>query len=51
MSYKKQTFTDGQVLTAAQLNHIEDGIVELETNVVDLVLAALPVYAGEVENA
>lgn len=26
MSYKKQNFTDGQILTAAQLNHIEDGV-------------------------
>ena len=30
MAYKKQNFTDGQVLTAAQLNHIEDGIVAME---------------------
>ena len=29
MNYIKQNFTDGQVLTAAQLNHIEDGIVAL----------------------
>lgn len=29
MSYEKQNFTDGQVLTAEQLNHIEDGIVAL----------------------
>lgn len=28
MAYEKQNFTDGQVLTAAQLNHIEDGIVD-----------------------
>lgn len=27
MAYEKQNFTDGSVLTAAQLNHIEDGIV------------------------
>ena len=26
MSYEKQNFTDGQTLTAAQLNHMEDGI-------------------------
>ena len=26
MSYTKQNFTDGQVLTAAHMNHIEDGI-------------------------
>lgn len=26
MAYTKQNFVDGQVLTAAQLNHMEDGI-------------------------
>lgn len=25
MSYEKQNFVSGQILTAAQLNHIEDG--------------------------
>lgn len=30
MSYTKQNFTDGNVLTAAQLNHIEDGIAAVE---------------------
>ena len=29
MAYNKQNFTDGTVLTAAQLNHIEDGLYEL----------------------
>ena len=29
MSYERQNFTDGSVLTAAQLNHIEDALVEL----------------------
>lgn len=29
MAYVKQNFTDGSVLTAAQLNRIEDGLVEL----------------------
>ncbi len=33
MAYKKQNFTNGQVLTAEQLTHIEDGIVELEKTV------------------
>lgn len=28
MSYEKQNFEDGQTLTAEQLNHIEDGIVD-----------------------
>ena len=31
MSYKKQGFTDGQVLTAKQLENIEDGIIALES--------------------
>lgn len=32
MSYQKQNFANGEVLTAAQLNHIENGIVDLESN-------------------
>lgn len=32
MSYQKQNFANGEVLTAPQLNHIEDGIVDLEGN-------------------
>ena len=32
MAYQKQTFTDNvTVLTAAMMNHIEDGIVSVET--------------------
>lgn len=30
MSYQKQNFANGEVLTASQLNHIEDGIVAAE---------------------
>lgn len=30
MAYTKQIFKDGQTLFASQLNHIEDGISELE---------------------
>lgn len=33
MGYQKQNFVDGQVLNSAQLNHIEDGIVDLESAV------------------
>lgn len=29
MTYERQYFTDGQVLTAAQLNHLEEGIAQL----------------------
>lgn len=32
MSYQKQNFVDGQVLNGAHLNHIEDGIADLESN-------------------
>lgn len=33
MAYKKQNFKDGEVLTAAHLNHIESGISDLENTV------------------
>lgn len=33
MSYQKQNFANGEVLSASQLNHIEDGIVDLESAV------------------
>lgn len=33
MSYEKQNFVDGQTLTAAQLNHMEDGIAAAATGV------------------
>lgn len=36
MGYEKQNFTDGQVLTAAQLNYIEDGVLGVEKSVVSL---------------
>ena len=48
MSYTKQNFVDGTVLTAAQLNHMEDGIAAAEAGsydideIVEAVLAALP---------
>lgn len=32
MSYQKQNFANGEVLSASQLNHIEEGIVDLEGN-------------------
>ena len=35
MSYKKQNFVDDQILTADHLNHIEDGIENLEQNKAD----------------
>ena len=33
MSYQKQNFANGEVLSASQLNHIEDGIVDVESAV------------------
>lgn len=30
MAYVKQNFQDGNVLTAAELNHIEDGIIDVQ---------------------
>ena len=33
MSYQKQNFANGEVLTALELNHIEDGIVDVESAV------------------
>lgn len=32
MSYQKQNFANGEVLSASQLNHIENGIVDLESS-------------------
>lgn len=43
MAYQKQNFIDGKVLFAEQLNHIEDGIVELEESI-----ATPPASVGEV---
>lgn len=64
MPYSKQVFVDGEVLTAEQLNHIEQGIFDamdlaeqgggggsVDINeIVDAVIDALPVYNGEVED-
>ena len=36
MSYTKQNFVDGQVLHAAHLDHIEEGIIDLENIVNDI---------------
>ena len=32
MSYQKQNFANGEVLSASQLNHIENGIVDVESS-------------------
>lgn len=61
MPYNKQIFVDGEVLTAEQLNHMEQGIFDATEKaeqgggsvdideIVDAVIDALPVYNGEVE--
>ena len=36
MSYEKQNFVDNQVLTAEQLNHIEDGIENLNGRIIEV---------------
>lgn len=35
MSYVRQNFVDGQVLSASHLNHIEDELIDLETRISD----------------
>lgn len=37
MAYERQNFEDGNVLSAAALNHIEDGLVEIETTGIKIV--------------
>lgn len=49
MSYSKQNFTDGQTLTAAQLNHIEDGIAASSANASHTLPAATASTLGGVK--
>nr|DAG77331.1 MAG TPA: hypothetical protein [Caudoviricetes sp.] len=49
MSYTKQNFTDGQTLTAAQLNHIEDGIAASSANTSNTLPAATASTLGGVK--
>lgn len=53
MSYQKQNFANGEVLGAQQLNHIEDGIVDVEnaTNASNSELKAEIVRAKAAEKA
>ena len=41
MSYQKQNFANGEVLTASQLNHIENGIVQVESAASTIAAAAV----------
>ena len=49
MSYTKQNFTDGQTLTAAQLNHMEDGIAASSANTSHTLPAATTTTLGGVK--
>ena len=46
MAYEKQNFVDGQVLTAAQLNHMEEGIAAATRDVSPPRLASIKLYAN-----
>lgn len=48
MSYQKQNFRDGEVLSAEQLNRMEEGIAKLETN---MITAEEPTASEEVQSA
>ena len=49
MAYEKQNFTDGETLTAAQLNHIEEGIIALDEQVGDIETALDAIIAMQNE--
>ena len=36
MSYEKQSFADGQVLEAAHLNHVEEGVADIDARVTEI---------------
>ena len=48
MSYQKQNFRDGEVLSAEQLNRMEEGIAKLETN---MITAEEPTASEDVQSA
>lgn len=47
MAYKKQNFSDGKILTAAHLNHIEDGIVDIVGAIEDIPYTLSQGYATD----
>ena len=57
MSYQKQNFANGEVLTAAQLNHMENGIVDVESaanatkGVVDKIIDPTLTLSGKAADA
>lgn len=48
MSYQKQNFRDGEVLSAEQLNRMEEGIAKLETN---MITAEDPADSADVQSS
>lgn len=50
MAYKKQNFIDGQVLTASQLNHIEDGIAAVAKDASPARLSSVTLLASKWTN-
>lgn len=48
MSYQKQNFRDGEVLSAEQLNRMEEGIAKLETN---MITAEEPTASEDVQSS
>ena len=48
MSYQKQNFRDGEVLSAEQLNRMEEGIAKLETN---MITAEEPTSSADVQSS
>ena len=48
MSYQKQNFRDGEVLSAEQLNRMEEGIAKLETN---MITAEEPADSADVQSS
>ena len=48
MSYQKQNFRDGEVLSAEQLNRMEEGIAKLETN---MITAEEPASSADVQSS
>lgn len=46
MAYEKQNFVDGQVLTAAQLNHMEEGIAAANKEIAPAWLSSVELLAS-----
>jgi acetyl esterase/lipase len=49
MAYEKQNFYDGQVLNSGHLNHIEDGIIELEKSISNVSVNNIELSIDDIE--